>query len=177
MDNKEFSSFLRQVKQLTPRQRESLRHSLEMDEVSISSMVSDRENELDRSRKCIYCGSDGVVKNGRSEGLIRFRCRNQHCLRTYNALTGTNLTGLAHKEKWEQYVQCMREHLTIQESAQRCGISYRTSFHWRHRFLKGIKSGHRPSDGIDVDEKRTRAEEIRQPDAFGETSQGTQETA
>ena len=33
------------------------------------------------------------------------------------------------------YQACLRQRTTIQDAASRCGISYRTAFLWRHRFL------------------------------------------
>ncbi len=156
MNHSEFSAWMRDAKRLTPRQRERARNVLDAADQAMPAKVAEREKELDRSRKCVHCGSDGVVKNGKSEGLVRFRCRSESCRRTYNALTGTNLKGLVHKEKWELYEQCMRERLTLKESARRCGISYRTAFHWRHRFLKGIEPNGRLNGVVELDETNFR---------------------
>ncbi len=118
--------------------REGARHggqkSVKSDE--LPEPVRQREAELDRLRVCTHCGSSGVVRYGKSAGLCRFRCRSASCGRTFHALTGTHLAGLRHKSKWSVFEACLRDRrLTRHQSAERCGISYRTAFLWRHRFL------------------------------------------
>ena len=68
-------------------------------------------------------------------GFGRFRCRSASCGRTFHALTGTHLAGLKHKSKWPAFEECLRDRLTLHQSAERCGVSHRTAFLWRHRFL------------------------------------------
>ena len=105
--------------------------------------VRQREAELDRLRVCTYCGSSWVVRYGKSAGLCRFRCRPASCGRTFHALTGTHLAGLRHKSKWSVFEACLRDRLTLHQSAERCGIAYRTAFLWRHRLLGQQQKGSR----------------------------------
>ena len=47
---------------------------------------------------CPNCCSKRVSRHGQSNGLQRYRCR--ECRRTFNALSGTPLSGLHKREKW-----------------------------------------------------------------------------
>lgn len=85
---------------------------------------------------CPHCGGEHPVKWGRSGGLQRYRCQNPACHKTFNALTGTPLAKLQHRDKWFDYLHCMRDSLTLRASADRVGIDLKTAFRWRHRFLQ-----------------------------------------
>ena len=50
-------------------------------------------------------------------------------------LTWTKLAGLKHKSKWLVFEEYLWERTVLHQSAERCGIAYRTAFLWRHRFL------------------------------------------
>jgi len=69
-----------------------------------------------------HCGSDLPIKWGRSGGLQRYRCRNSECHKTFNALTGKPLAKLQHRDKWFDYLRCMRDSLTLRASAQTAGL-------------------------------------------------------
>jgi len=86
-------------------------------------------------RLCPHCGGEGMVKWGRSGGLQRYRCQSLNCHKTFNAVTGTSLARLHHRDKWFGYLRCMRDSLTLRVSAVRVGIDLKTAFRWRHRFL------------------------------------------
>ncbi|AHI32926.1 IS1595-like element ISMsa1 family transposase [Marinobacter salarius] len=86
-------------------------------------------------RICPHCGNDHLVKWGRSGGLQRYRCQNASCRKTFNAVTRTSLARLRYRNKWFDYLRCMRDSLTLRVSAARVGIDLKTAFRWRHRFL------------------------------------------
>ena len=50
------------------------------------------------SRGCPHCAGREIVGWGRSDGLLRFRCKS--CGRTFNALTRTPMAHLRKREKW-----------------------------------------------------------------------------
>jgi len=52
-----------------------------------------------------------VVRNGRADGLQRFKCRS--CSKTFNALTSTPLARLRMKGKWLTQAEAIRDGLTI----------------------------------------------------------------
>jgi len=92
-------------------------------------------------RGCAHCGDARVVKNGQSRGLQRYRCR--ACNRTFNAATGTPLSGLRHKERFFQQGECLVQRLSVRAAAAALGVSVSTAFRLRHRFLEGVV-GHQP---------------------------------
>ena len=56
---------------------------------------------------CPHCASREIVGWGRSDGLLRYRCK--ACRRTFNALTKTPMAHLRKKEKWLDHAQAMIE--------------------------------------------------------------------
>lgn len=85
---------------------------------------------------CRHCGDHAFKKWGQSQGLQRYRCKEPSCGRTFNALTGTPLARLRHKEQWLVYLLCMIDGLTLRQAATRLDIDLTTAFRWRHRFLR-----------------------------------------
>lgn len=105
----------------------------------VGQIGSQADTLLDTMRSqlpCPHCGGEHLAKWGRSGGLQRYRCRNPDCHKTFNALTGTPLAKLQHRDKWFDYLRYMRDSLTLRVSAVRVGIDLKTAFRWRHRFLK-----------------------------------------
>ena len=137
MQQSEFERMLNDVRRLTTEQRQQLQDALKdtLSSPDIPISVLKRQADMNAKRVCVHCGEGGVVKNGESAGLTRFRCRATDCRKTYNALAGSTFQKLRHKEKWQLFQTCLRDRLTLHESAERCGISYPTAFKWRHRFL------------------------------------------
>lgn len=85
------------------------------------------------TRGCPYCDEKNVRPWGRASNLPRYRCSN--CRRTFNALTGTPLAHLRHKDRWPDQAQALMSGESVAEAAARCGVAYTTAFRWRHRFL------------------------------------------
>jgi len=83
---------------------------------------------------CPHCASREIVGWGRSDGLLRFRCK--ACGRTFNALTKTPMAHLRKKEKWLDHARAMIEGKSLAKTAQLCGVHPTTAFRWRHRFLR-----------------------------------------
>ena len=83
---------------------------------------------------CPHCASREIVGWGRSDGLLRYRCK--ACRRTFNALTKTPMAHLRKKEKWLDHAQAMIEGRSLAKTAELCGVHPTTAFRWRHRFLR-----------------------------------------
>ena len=83
---------------------------------------------------CPHCASREMVGWGRSDGLLRYRCKS--CGRTFNALTKTPMAHLRKKEKWLAHARAMIEGKSLAKTAQLCGVHPTTAFRWRHRFLR-----------------------------------------
>ena len=128
----QFSKLIDASDQLTLGQRRLLLKRLEKAEDQ-QQIVEWIEPQQDKRPTCPYCETEDPIRWGRSQGLSRFRCRN--CRRTFNALSGTPLAGLRHKEQWPVFAEMMIEGKSVRASAQACGVHYTTTFRWRRRFL------------------------------------------
>ena len=133
MIKKEFNEILGKVRELTHDQRIGLR--FELDAIPVEKVVYDLlEERIERTRKCVHCGSSEIIKKGLQSGLRRYHCKS--CKTSFNAATGTPFANLRLKEKWFDYLNCLLESKTIRKSAKDIGVNPKTAFRWRHRFLK-----------------------------------------
>ena len=101
---------------------------------------------VDEARRCPHCVSEGAVSRGMARGLRRYQCKG--CGRTFNALTGTPLSGLHHKERWLSFGASLAKGETVKASAARCDVAVSTAFRWRHRFLAAARSDSEVLKGI-----------------------------
>ena len=125
---------------------------------------------VDEARRCPHCASEGAVSRGMARGLRRYQCKG--CGRTFNALSGTPLSGLHHKERWLSFGASLAKGETVKASAARCDVAVSTAFRWRHRFLAAARSGSEVLKGI-VEADETYVLESRK----GRARAGTQGTA
>jgi hypothetical protein len=68
----------------------------------LGQIKSQANTLLDTERShlpCPHCDTEHPAKWGRSGGLQRYRCRNPDCHKTFNALTGTPLAKLQHRDR------------------------------------------------------------------------------
>ena len=101
---------------------------------------------VDEARRCPHCSSEGAVSRGMARGLRRYQCKG--CGRTFNALSGTPLSGLHHKERWLSFGASLAKGETVKASAARCDVAVSTAFRWRHRFLAAARSDSEVLKGI-----------------------------
>ena len=101
---------------------------------------------VDEARRCPHCASEGAVSRGMARGLRRYQCKG--CGRTFNALSGTPLSGLHHKERWLSFGASLAKGETVKASAARCDVAVSTAFRWRHRFLAAARSDSKVLKGI-----------------------------
>ena len=78
---------------------------------------------VDEARRCPHCASEGAVSRGMARGLRRYQCKG--CGRTFNALSGTPLSGLHHKERWLSFGASLAKGETVKASAARCDVAVR----------------------------------------------------
>ena len=97
MDGKGFQAWLSAARGLTRAQR---REALAVLSCRSEGETSKAAIELgvDEARRCPHCAREGAVSRGMARGLRRYQCKG--CGRTFNALSGTPLSGLHHKERW-----------------------------------------------------------------------------
>lgn len=132
MKPEEFQKLTSELEKLTPHQKEQLlNHLQKMDNAQTVSMLI--EKRMQTKPTCPKCGDNKIARWGSSAGLQRYRC--SACRITFNALTGTPLARLRHKDKWLAYTQQMAGGRSIRSSAKACSVHRNTSFRWRHRFL------------------------------------------
>ena len=98
------------------------------------------------ARRCPHCAREGAVSRGMARGLRRYQCKG--CGRTFNALSGTPLSGLHHKERWLSFGASLAKGETVKASAARCDVAVSTAFRWRHRFLAAARSDSEVLKGI-----------------------------
>lgn len=136
MDFRRYVERLRDlILDLTPKQRKELAQIL-------TSYGKDEvwnllENHSDLSLKCPHCSSTQNCKWGVANGLQRWHCNS--CDKTFNALTGTPLAHLRHKDVWLDYSQALIDGLSLRKTAKSCNVHLTTTFRWRHRFLTLVR--------------------------------------
>ena len=119
MDGKGFQVWLSAARGLTRAQR---REALAVLSGRSEGEASKAAIELgvDEARRCPHCASEGAVSRGMARGLRRYQCKG--CGRTFNALTGTPLSGLHHKERWLSFGASLAKGETVKASAARCDV-------------------------------------------------------
>lgn len=132
MKTQEFEKLAHELEKLTAHQRNMLVNRLRRvgHVQAVITLVESREGA---SPVCPRCGHEHILHWGRASGLQRYRC--VACKATFNALTGTPLARLRHKDKWLEYTQQMVEGKSVRKSAKACEVHRNTAFRWRHRFL------------------------------------------
>lgn len=138
MDGKSFRSWVSEIDALTEMQKAEAGDILAGGQIG-GALIAAIELRVGAERVCPHCGVAGAVSRGRARGLRRYRCKG--CGKSFNALTGTPLSGLHHKDRWLGFGQSLADGDTIATSSDRCGVAVSTAFRWRHRFLRAAKNG------------------------------------
>ena len=139
---------MEELEKLTPQQREFLEKHLE--KIGQTQVVNTLiEGRASVTPTCPKCGHDQIARWGLVSGLQRYRCAT--CEITFNALTGTPLARLRHKNKWLEYAQQMTEGRSVRKSAKTCNVHRNTSFRWRHRFL-ALSNKHKATSLVGIAE-------------------------
>ena len=149
MKNGLFRALMKSAGSLTRSQREKLRQHLDACQSSEETHRSLTRNE---PKVCRHCQQKALVRNGSQKGMQRFLCRD--CGRSSCATSETPLDRLRNKEKLAAFADCMREGLTVRETATRMGFSVSRAFRWRHRFLENAVN-YQPKDMsgvVEIDE-------------------------
>ncbi len=141
MDSQAFSHLLKQIAELTSKQRQYLLRVL-ASPPSVKAEPKEALPDLGVLPDCPHCHAEASKLRpwGYTRGIQRYRC--QSCHRTCTALSESPLACLQHPESWQRYAQALIDGNSVRAAATRCGISKNTAFHWRHRFLAAM-AGHR----------------------------------
>ena len=115
----EFKDWIKSIERMSHSQRDKLRERLEgrSGADTILELIEQGQND---ERICPYCQGTKLYRWGKASELQRYRCR--HCNHTFNALTGTALARLRHKDKWVDYEQAMVRGLSVRKAAINRGL-------------------------------------------------------
>ena len=133
MTNQSFQSWLAGLDRLSAAQWSQLQQAVQQRSEGAAAVAA-IELQIDAERRCPHCQAGGAVRRGTTRGLRRYSCK--RCGKTFNALSGTALSGLHHKERWLALGRSLVERESVRKSAERCGVAVTTAFRWRHRFLQ-----------------------------------------
>ncbi len=115
----EFKDWIKSIERMSRGQRDKLRERLER-KAGADTIIELIEQGQNDERICPYCQGTELYRWGKASELQRYRCR--HCNHTFNALTGTALARIRHKDKWVDYEQAMVQGLSVRKAAISCGI-------------------------------------------------------
>ena len=104
MDTAQWLAFARQIPQLSHRQRITSSNLLRSSAPQEAAVVL-VEQTAQAHLHCPACQSKHFHRHGQAHGLQRYRC--VPCGKTFNALTGTPLAHLHHKQRWLAYADCL----------------------------------------------------------------------
>jgi transposase-like protein len=99
-----------------------------------------KEQEEKTIISCPACQHEDIIAKGYRGTVRKYKCK--ACGRNFSSTTDTALYRIHKKDKWEAYLQCMEDGLSIRKAAKRVGISIQTSFDWRHKVLKRLGELH-----------------------------------
>ena len=129
----------------------------------LCNVLSNQRNEddtvytfgSDKVKVCKKCGSINVVKFGKDhKGHQKYRCKD--CRGMFTSITSTVFAwSKKSAEQWKQFIICTLEGRTLHYCANKCNISYPTSFAWRHKLMNALSScqfSHSLNGIIEIDE-------------------------
>ncbi len=99
MHTEDFRNWLSQASELTPSQRQQAIGYLRQEQQPIDVIGP----VLNPDPTCPYCHHAPCGRWGNNHGLPRYRC--SVCHKMFNALMGTPLAHLRHREYWPEYAQ------------------------------------------------------------------------
>ena len=102
-------------------------------EIATSEVIQDRGK-----KPCPYCASEKVYKRGKQNNVQMYQCQTETCKKWYSETTGTPLWDIKLKSKWQGYLRCMEQGMTLKATAEELKICIQTSFDWRHKILSSL---------------------------------------
>ena len=102
-------------------------------------ILQEAQEDISGKRKhkdCPHCSSSKVYKRGKQRGVQMYKCND--CNKWYSETSGTPLYDIKLKNKWQSYLNCMEQGMSIKKIAKELCISIQTSFDWRHKILSSL---------------------------------------
>ena len=134
MASKQFQNILLHVRNLNYDQLKKLRHEVEsnISNNQVGQSISDHEETISN---CPHCDSCALHRWGMTrQGIQRFKCKS--CEKTFNALADSPLYRMRKPQKWIEYTKLLWDGVSLRKAAKILNITLRTSFRWRHTFIK-----------------------------------------
>lgn len=87
---------------------------------------------------CPICGCINIVRYGKTKsGTQRYLCK--ECGHSFVASTNSIAYHTKHSmDVWDKYIRCMFLKLTLEQTAEECGIHLNTAWRWRHKILQAL---------------------------------------
>ena len=130
MRAQEMKRLMTMAGRVTPSQRETLL-ALLTGGLARCAALDLVQGRVGLTPSCPKCQGGRVVRNGQADGLQRYKCRG--CSVTFNALTGTPLARLRHRDKWLPQAQALDQGLSVRKAAACMGVRRTTAFRRRQR--------------------------------------------
>lgn len=133
MLKREFHQLLKSLPALSPLQLRQLNERVTQfsRQNEVREIVAEKVFE---QKQCAHCGAANFCRWGTTAaGEQRYRCK--ACSKSFTGLTGTSIGRLHNKERLMDFAVCMKEGLSVRESAERLGLSRTAMFRWRHRLM------------------------------------------
>lgn len=89
-----------------------------------------------KHKSCPYCKSVKTLKRGKQKGVQMYQCKS--CVKWYSETTGTPLWDIKLKQKWQGYLRCMEQGMSLKAIAEELDICVQTAFNWRHKILSSL---------------------------------------
>lgn len=131
-------NLLSQFKQLSPIEQSEIFQSLRVEFEGKGKLLEVAQSEITKKKACPHCGTDRVHKRGKQSGVQMYKC--SECTKWFSSTTGTPLWDIKKKDKWQSYLNCLQQGLSIKKTAKEIGISIQTSFDWRHKILSVLNN-------------------------------------
>ncbi|HUX23106.1 MAG TPA: IS1595 family transposase [Burkholderiales bacterium] len=149
MRRRAFHQLTESLSTLSPHQLRQLNESVARlsQQNEVREMVSD---QVQHDGQCPHCRTHQFWHWGTTgAGEQRYRCKS--CLKTFTGLTGTALGRLRHKGLLLDYAACMKNSLSVRETALKLGLHRNVVFRWRHRLMPELTK-HQPQALLGVAE-------------------------
>lgn len=84
---------------------------------------------------CKYCNSIKIHKHDKRNNKQRYKCYD--CEKTFSFTTNNVLKNIhsSHYLKFNQFIECFINNLSLNRTSQICKISVKTAFNWRHKII------------------------------------------
>ena len=138
---KDYKAIIEQFRQMNTSEQQTVLSQLLLIKEGTTSVLKEVQAEASESshrKECPHCKSANVYKRGKQKGIQMYQCK--ECSKWYSETTGTPLWDIKKKEKWQHYLQCLQQGMSIKKTAKEVGISIQTSFDWRHKILSVLSS-------------------------------------